>query len=248
MKKHPVWSLGIFFQTGLPYSSSFLDTYPIATPTQPCSALVCLRVRLVRGMKRPEAALNPSYLFSSFAFSSLLLPVSISIPPLPQWRFHCLCNVSKHLCSIRGSQACQNWAKRPSVHPIEVGQMAVLIPRLVNCLWQERWHIRSWTRAVLAKALQTVVDTVACTLISGMFIAETIKHPTLIMSAFLFNCWLKISVHWLKILGKVCTHCKCTITSLHLWSRLWLTYNKGYQISTLDRPSQCKRRWPGVVF
>ncbi len=59
--------------------------------------------------------------------------------------------------------------------------MATLVPSLVNCLWQERWHIRSWTRATLTKALQTVVDTVACTLISEMLIIKTVKNPSLVL-------------------------------------------------------------------
>ena len=123
-------------------------------------------------------------LFFVVAFSLLFCTYKTSIAPPPQWRSRCLCNVSEHLCSIRGSQACQSCAKRPSVHPTEVGQMANLVPSLVNCLWQERWHIHSWTRAVLTKALQTVVDTVACTPIREMLIIKTIQHlsfPTILL-------------------------------------------------------------------
>lgn len=65
--------------------------------------------------------------------------------------------------------------------------MATLVPSLVNCLWQERWHIHSWTRAMLTKALQTVVDTVACTLISEMLIIKAIKHPSLVLATLFLS-------------------------------------------------------------
>lgn len=115
-------------------------------------------------------------------FFLLLCVVSVFIPP----QSDCLCNVSKHLCNTMRSQACQNCANRPSVHPIEVGQMATLVPTLVNCLWQERLHINSWTRATLTKALQTVVDTVLCTPISELLISA-MHHPLFTTMSLAFN-------------------------------------------------------------
>lgn len=84
------------------------------------------------------------------------------------------------------SQACQNCAKRPSAHPIEVGQMATLVPTLVNCLRQDRLHINSWTLATLTKALQTVVDTVLCTRISEILISA-MYHPLFTTLSLAFN-------------------------------------------------------------
>ncbi len=146
--------------------------------------------------------------FQSLVLSYFLLSFSARIhlhppSPSPSWRSHCLCNVSKHLCSIRGSQACQNCAKRPSVHPIEVGQMAALVPSLVNCLWQERWRIRRWTGTTLTKALQTVVDTVACTPISEM-------HPRLVLTT------LFLAVNYSVVLNDCRFMDKLIILLLHL--------------------------------
>ena len=146
-------------------------------------------------------SLTPSDHFLLLLLSLLFYTYKTSIAPPPGWRSRCLCNVSKHLRNIRGSQACQSCAKRPSVHPVEVGQMANLVPSLVNCLWQERWHIHGWTRAVLTKALQTVVDTVACIpSIREMLIIKSIQHLI-----FLLYSYSHSNVYWLQSFWEL--HC-----------------------------------------
>lgn len=80
-------------------------------------------------------------------------------------------NICAILQEVRHAKTVQNV---PLCTPTEVGQMASLVLSLVNCLWQERWRIRSWTRAMLTRALQTVVDTVPCTPVPEVLSVKTI--------------------------------------------------------------------------
>lgn len=69
---------------------------------------------------------------------------------------------------------------------------------------------------MLTKDLQTVVDTVACALISEMLIIKAVKHLIFILTLlFLSVNYRKVFIDC-RFIEKVDTHCKSTDVLLHL--------------------------------
>lgn len=156
--------------------------------------------------------------------------------------------MSPNICAALGEvRHAINWAKRPPVHPLEVGQMVNLVPSLVNCLWQQ-WHTQTHTHTQLSEGNTnwSSTDWSGCSCINSCrwnacYHNHRASHfnSLCVIVCFIYRVVLIIAVFFFGNELLFCSTCK---------ARLQPTYTQRLSDVNIRPSITCLRRWPGVVF